>query len=83
MLISNSESEASLECATDCYHWLSAREMGSVLCNSGNGAHLLIPVDLPNDEASIELVKGLLLALDTKFSNEQVKIDIGTASADT
>lgn len=42
--------------------------------DSGNGYHLLYPIDLPVSEGR-ELVKRVLLALDRQFSNERVKID--------
>lgn len=54
------------------------REQGwpePVVADSGNGAHLLYPVDLPNDRESLELVKGALEALAFKFDDESVKVD--------
>jgi hypothetical protein len=52
-----------------------------IVCDSGNGYHLLYPVDLPNDQASLELVAGVLEALDFKFSDEAVKVDTTTKNA--
>ena len=49
-----------------------------IVCDSGNGYHLLYPVDLPNDQASLELIAGVLEALDFKFSDESVKVDTTT-----
>ena len=49
--------------------------------DSGNGAHLLYRVDLPNDRASLDLVKGVLEALSFRFSDERVSVDITTANA--
>jgi hypothetical protein len=46
-----------------------------VVCDSGNGWHLLIPCDLPNDKESAQLVKGFLEYLDAKFSDDRVAID--------
>lgn len=45
---------------------------------SGNGFHLLYPVELPNTSETTSLVKGFLGALDSKFSTEQVKVDTTT-----
>ncbi len=45
---------------------------------SGNGFHLLYPVELPNTPETTSLVKGFLGALDSKFSTEQVKVDTTT-----
>jgi hypothetical protein len=49
--------------------------------DSGNGAHLLYRIDLPNDQESLELVKGVLGALAFKFSDESVSVDTSTANA--
>ena len=49
--------------------------------DSGNGAHLLYPLNLPNDAESRELVRGVLEALSFKFSDERVKVDITTSNA--
>ena len=46
-----------------------------VLADSGNGWHLLWLVDLPNDDASTELVKAVLKALSARFSDAAVKVD--------
>ena len=45
------------------------------VADSGNGYHLLYPVDLPNDEPSHELIKASLTALASMFDNDAVKID--------
>ena len=52
-----------------------------VVGDSGNGAHLLYPVDLPNDAESLELVRGVLEALSFRFSDGQVSVDTTTANA--
>jgi hypothetical protein len=43
--------------------------------DSGNGLHFLYRVDLPNDEASRDLVKHCLEALASRFDDEDVKVD--------
>lgn len=60
------------------------REQGwpePVVGDSGNGAHLLYRVDLPNNRESLELVKGVLEALAFKFSDEAVSVDTSTSNA--
>jgi Protein of unknown function (DUF3987) len=52
-----------------------------IVCDSGNGYHLLYPVDLPNDQTSLELIAGVLDALDFKFSDDAVKVDTTTKNA--
>jgi putative DNA primase/helicase len=42
---------------------------------SGNGFHLLYAIDLPNDEASTTLIKGVLAALGDRFDDPAVKVD--------
>jgi hypothetical protein len=73
---SNEEMQAALDRAVTTQAWLQERHICSVLCNSGNGAHVLIPVDLPNDEASTDLVKSILAVLDAQFTDTQVKVDL-------
>ena len=48
---------------------------------SGNGFHLLYPVELPNTPEMTSLVRGFLGALDSRFSTEQVKVDTTTYNA--
>ncbi|OPY37368.1 MAG: hypothetical protein A4E35_01283 [Methanoregula sp. PtaU1.Bin051] len=52
-----------------------------VRADSGNGAHLLYRIDLPNDEAATALTKGCLAALDTLFSDGQVTVDAANFNA--
>src|SRR5215203_6281127 len=52
-----------------------------IVCDSGNGYHLLHSIDLPADPASLELVAGVLEALDFKFSDDAVKVDTTTKNA--
>lgn len=46
-----------------------------VSADSGNGVHLLYRVDLPNDDASRDLVKHCLEALAARFDDGTVKVD--------
>ena len=48
---------------------------GAVVGDSGNGYHVLYRVDLPNDEAARELVKGCLEVLAARFSDAAVSVD--------
>ncbi|WP_117161420.1 hypothetical protein [Paraliobacillus sp. X-1268] len=52
-----------------------------ILADSGNGFHLLYAIDLPNDDASRDLIKKILELLDFKFSNGMVDIDRTTYNA--
>lgn len=46
-----------------------------VVADSGNGVHLLYPIDLPNDAASTSIVKGVLAELARRFDTDLVKVD--------
>lgn len=52
-----------------------------LLADSGNGAHLLYRVDLPNDDTSKALVHGVLKRLAAEFDTDGVKIDTKVANA--
>jgi hypothetical protein len=53
----------------------------SVRADSGNGAHLLYRIDLPNDDAALALVKGCLVTLDALFSDDRVTVDTANFNA--
>jgi hypothetical protein len=42
---------------------------------SGNGYHLLYPIDLPNDETSRDLIQNALKGLAARFDTDAVKLD--------
>lgn len=44
---------------------------------SGNGYHLLIPIDVENVKSAVEINKTILKILNAKFSNENAKVDKG------
>ena len=52
-----------------------------IVGDSGNGHHLLYPIDLPADQAGLDLVAGVLEALDFKFSDDSVEVDTTTKNA--
>jgi hypothetical protein len=56
------------------HQWL--QEQGwpePILCDSGNGYHLLYRIDLPSDDGG--LVKDVLKSIASRFDNARVKID--------
>jgi hypothetical protein len=70
------EHEAALERARDIRMVLSEEGWPApVLADSGNGAHLLYRIDLPNDEVSAALVEGVLKSLAARFNDAAVKVD--------
>ena len=52
-----------------------------VIADSGNGAHLLYRVELPNDDRSRDLVKQALEVLATVFGDDRVTIDTANHNA--
>ncbi|MFH0968570.1 MAG: hypothetical protein V1862_12890, partial [Methanobacteriota archaeon] len=52
-----------------------------LIADSGNGSHLLYPLDLPNDEESKNLVRQVLELLDLRFSNTRCKVDTANFNA--
>ncbi|WP_048148297.1 hypothetical protein [Methanolacinia paynteri] len=52
-----------------------------VLADSGNGAHILYAVDLPNDDEATDLVKECLATLDALFSDAAVTVDTANYNA--
>ena len=52
-----------------------------ILADSGNGAHLLYRINLPNDQEALALVAGALSELDRRSSDDLVKVDVTSANA--
>jgi hypothetical protein len=52
-----------------------------ILADSGNGAHVLYAIDLPNDSRSLSVVTSILTDLDKRFSDESVNVDVTCANA--
>jgi hypothetical protein len=78
----DAEHEAALECARRVRGFLSSEGWPEpVEGDSGNGAHLLYSINLPNDPDSAELVKSCLQALDWLFSYDAVQLDSSVFNA--
>ena len=76
--ISATEAEhaQALAAAQEVRGWLAQKGFPeSVLADSGNGAHLLYRVDLPNDDETRHLFSEFLKALKSKFASNTVRID--------
>jgi hypothetical protein len=76
------EKEQALRRAHEVYAYLNKRGWPEpVGADSGNGAHLLYAVDLPNDADSLDLIRGVLEALSFQFSDGAVSVDTTTCNA--
>ena len=78
----DAEHEAALAAAERIAIWLAEQGFPApIRADSGNGAHLLYRIDLPNDDSSTALVRGALVTLDALFSNETVTVDTANHNA--
>jgi hypothetical protein len=80
----DAQHEAALERARECRDWLVGLGFSPnslVLADSGNGAHLLVRLDLPNDEESATLVNRCLRAADLYLSDDTVTVDCAVGNA--
>ena len=74
------EHDAALRRADEIARWLAEQGFSEpIRADSGNGAHLLYAIDLPNDDGG--LVKGVLATLDALFSDETVTVDTANSNA--
>lgn len=77
--ISSSEQEhaAAIELANEVRNDLVERgwpKDSFVIADSGNGAHVLVRIDLPNDDESSKLIQSCLRALATQYTGK-IKVD--------
>ena len=78
----NEEHDGALTRARACRDYL--KEQGwpePIYCDSGNGAHLLYRIDLPNDTDSCDLVRRVIESLTLHFSDETIDLDVKTYNA--
>lgn len=76
------EHQAAAVTAARVAAWLQARGWPDpVVADSGNGAHLLYRVDLPNAPLATALVQRCLEALALTFDDDQVTVDRSVANA--
>jgi len=79
---SDEEHQAALDRARDIAAFLACLGFADpVIGDSGNGAHLLYRIDLPNDETSRSLVAACLQTLDIRFSDEVAHVDCANSNA--
>jgi hypothetical protein len=72
----DAEHDAALAMAVEINTWLQTQGFpAGILADSGNGAHVLVRIELPNDAESKALVERCLLALAHHFNTDALKID--------
>ena len=52
--------------------------MRVISADSGNGGHLLLPIDLANAPENVELLKRVLEGIGSQFDDEVVTVDRAT-----
>jgi len=72
----DSEKQFALDKAEIIKEDLKEYDIQSISADSGNGAHLLIPVFLENTEENTKFVKDFLTVIHKKYSDENVDIDL-------
>ena len=79
--ISSTETEhgrallTAIECATFLRE-LGFSEDSIIVADSGNGGHVLVRIDLPNDSESTQLIKRCVEAVGFRFSDDKVSGDL-------
>lgn len=78
----DAEHDAAIAVSKAIKSYLTARGWPDLVeADSGNGGHLLCPIDLPNDAESLALVSNVLNALASMFDTADVKVDRGNKNA--
>ena len=52
-----------------------------IIADSGNGAHVLYRIDMPNDAEALNLISLTLADLDKRYSDAKVKVDVTCCNA--
>jgi hypothetical protein len=78
---SDEEHEAAIERARIIVRDMAASWGGAILADSGNGAHLLYQIDLPNNREGLGFVTNALAELDQRYSDQTVKVDVTSTNA--
>jgi hypothetical protein len=75
-LATDSEYQKALETAIDARAWLLEEGWSKIItASSGNGVHLLLEVDLPNDEASKTAIRNAQRTIADRFNNPLVELE--------
>ena len=78
---SKEELEKAFQMATKIYNFFREHNFPEpVKAISGNGAHLLYKIALANNDENKQMLQNCLKALDLMFSNEDVEVDVTTAT---
>lgn len=83
IMATDAERDAAAVVAEDVRDWLMSNHGWGepIEVDSGNGRYLLFPIDLPNDDESLALVRSCLKAISQHCGASQVKIDTTVSNA--
>lgn len=76
------EHNIAIQRANDVVDWM--KEQGfpePIVADSGNGAHLHFPIDLPHDSETTALVKAVTAEVARRFTDDAVTIDLSVFNA--
>jgi|SRR5579884_4433167 len=82
--ISSSDHEHERAITTAMAIWDDLRSMGfpdPVVCDSGNGVHLLFPIDAPNDAEATGLISAALASIAAHSAPEDIAVDVTVFNA--
>lgn len=82
--ISSTNEEHGRAIAAACGAWEDLRSVfgnPKAVCDSGNGARLLYPLNLPNDQNSTELIEHMLAGVAAQCSVDDVLVDLTVFNA--
>lgn len=80
----DAEHEAALQRSAACAAWLRGQGVPAesiVRVDSGNGGHVVVRIDLPNDRAAERCVKEMLAVTQARFSDAAVAVDQSVSDA--
>lgn len=73
------EKEAAYDLMEEIIIFLETKDIGSYIkADSGNGYHVLLPIDVVNNRSNVDVLKKFLQYLDLKFSTDDVDVDLTT-----
>jgi hypothetical protein len=82
--ISSTDKEHGRAITTACGAWDDLRGAGfgdPVVADSGNGAHLLYRLDLPNDQHTTDLIQRVLIGIAARCAPDDIDIDLTVYNA--
>lgn len=73
------EKAAAYDLMEEIIGFLETKDIGSYIkADSGNGYHILLPIDVVNNRSNVDILKSFLQYLDLKFSTAAVDVDLTT-----